>query len=825
MPHPFRNVVVTVLLHAPFPLLSRKPFTSSLVLACSLCACSAVLAQPASLPEAAEIDWVSWDSLSPEQQAQLPDGCCGAYVEPPAVAGDPTQLVVSSTAASMTAEGLSELTGNLQVVQGNAHISADGGLYDHSAQLFTLSGNVQLRQPGMLLVGNSAAVNAGNGSSELHAASYLLHDSGTRGTASVIAYTDANGIITIDNGVFTRCEPGDNAWLVNGKSIELNRQTGMGTARAVTLRVNDVPMLYLPWVRFPITDQRASGLLAPIIGSTRDGGLDIATPYYLNLAPNYDATLTPRIQLERGVMLGLETRYLGQRWQQTANLQYLPDDQLFDQSTALLPGSDSPPQSNRWALDYNLAANLGRGWGAGINYRSVSDQDYFQDFGNNGLNSTTQSYLYRTANLYYRNRHWNFLASTQDVQIIDPSVSSYFEPYRTLPRLTLDGYYYLPSGFEFGLATEYVQFDRDLNAARFTQAEIDSGVLVTGSRFAVTPQLSLPLTNTYGFFTPTVKYKYAAWSLDRQARGGRQSPSRGIFSANLDSGLIFERDTTIAGTQFRQTLEPRLYYLYNEYADQSDIPLFDTSELTFSFNQLFRDDRYSGKDRVGDANQLTLAVSSRFYDDKGQEKAHLSVGQIRHFKDRRVTSQALPGLPEQLSQSALTSEYSYQIAEHWRTGAYVEWNHQANKLDVGNMQLQYQLDDNRILNLAYRYRDVPAPLFVNGFNRRIRQADVSTVWPLAANWNLVARWNYDYSNARTLEALGGVEYSTCCWRVRVIARSWIDNDALYFGRADNNNGVFVQFELKGLGSILGGNVSSILNNGITGYQDRNNGRF
>ncbi|MES2606160.1 MAG: LPS assembly protein LptD, partial [Pseudomonadota bacterium] len=177
------------------------------------------------------------------------------------------------------------------------------------------------------------------------------------------------------------------------------------------------------------------------------------------------------------------------------------------------------------------------------------------------------------------------------------------------------------------------------------------------------------------------------------------------------------------------------------------------------------------------------------------------------------------------SQSALTGEYSYQIARNWRTGAYVEWNNHANKLDVGNMQLQYQLDDNRILNLAYRYRDMPPPLFINGFDRRIKQADVSTVWPIATNWNAIARWNYDYSNNRTLEGIAGVEYSNCCWNVRVIARSWIDNDALFFGREDSNNGVFIQFELKGLGSILGGNVSSILNNGITGYQDRNNGRY
>lgn len=824
---------MTVLLQAPFPRL-RKPLASSIVLASSLYACTAVLAQPAvqqaaepvARQEAADIDWVSIDRLTDAQKALIPAACCGLYIEPPLpVLEGPVGAMHVDALKTESADGVITATGNVQAQQNDVRFSTDKGIYNENSGLATLEGNVRLRQPGVLLTGSTATVDLVRKDGELKEASYVLQESGIRGTANVIVYTDAAGVITIDNGVFTRCEPGDNAWRVEGSNIQLNRQTGMGTAQNVTLRVKDVPVLYLPWVRFPLTDERLTGFLAPVMGNTRDGGFDIATPYYLNLAPNYDATFTPRVQTDRGVMLGLETRYLGKYWQQTADMHFLPDDRLFDSATYLLPDSDSPPKSDRWALDYRAGANFGYGWGANIDYRGVSDQDYFQDFGNDGLSSTTQSYLYRTANLYYRNRDWAFTASTQDVQLIDPTVSGLYEPYKILPRLTLDGYYFLPGGFEYGLTTEYTHFDRDLNPARFNPADIANGALVTGSRLAMTPQLSLRMTNSYGFFTPTVKYKYASWSLDDQALGKTDSPSRGIFSANVDTGLIFERDTVIAGTSFRQTLEPRLYYLYNEYEDQSDIPLFDTSELTFSFNQLFRDDRFSGRDRVGDANQLTTAVTSRFYDDAGQEKARFSLGRIQHFKDRRVTLQPLPGLREQMNQSALTGEYSYQIARNWRTGAYVEWDNHNNNLDVGNIQLQYQLDDNRIINLAYRYRDMPPPLFINGFDRRIKQADISTVWPIAANWNLVARWNYDYSNNRTLEGIAGVEYSNCCYNVRVIARSWIDNNALFYGREDSNNGVFVQFELKGLGSVLGGNVSSILNNGISGYQDRNNGRY
>lgn len=812
---------------APFRLTS---LVRPALLLCGVCASPALLAQAAPVasekPQAADIDWVNWTDLSEAQKAQVPDGCCGLYVAPPlAPVANPGELLINGTTASTAGDGIVEVRGGLEAQQDDARIRADGGTFDQASQLFTLEGNIQIRQPGLLLIGETATADRAVGTAELRDASYVLHKEGARGTAAIIVYRDEAGIITIDNGVYSRCEPGSNAWALEGDSIELNQNTGMGTARHVTLRVKDVPVMYMPWVRFPITDQRASGFLAPIIGNTRDGGLDIATPYYLNLAPNYDATLTPRIQSERGLMLGVETRYLGNNWQQTLDMNYLPDDRLYDPATANRPGSDSPPTDERWALNYDFYAILGRGWTANASWRAISDFEYFQDIGSNGLMSTTQSFLSRHAALNYNSRHWAFSAATQDVQLIDPNVSPLGEPYRTLPRLSLDGNYNLPSGLEVGIDSEYTIFDRDVNPRRFSQAEIDQGVLVTGSRLAITPELSLPLSNSFAFFTPTVKYKYAAWYLDDQAVGSSDNPSRGIFSGNIDSGLIFERDTMIAGQSFRQTLEPRLFYLYNEYEDQDDIPLFDTTELTFSFNQLFRDDRFTGPDRVGDANQLTLAVSSRFYDSEGQEKARFSVGQIRHFEDRRVTLAGIPGIRENRSGSALTGEFSYQIADRWRTGSYVEWDTHENSLDVGNIQLQYQSDSDHIVNFGYRYRDIQQQTFINGFDRRIKQSDISVVWPLAANWNLVARWNYDYSNDRTLEGIAGLEYSDCCWNVRVIARQWIDNTELFFGREDNNTGVFVQFELKGLGSLLGGNVSSILNNGISGYQDRNNGRF
>jgi LPS-assembly protein len=781
------------------------------------------MAQPAE--DASTIDWVPVERLTEEQRATLAPACCGLYIAPKfpeAEALEPGATSIFGTSVGAGNDGVVDVYSALRVLQRDAVIQAGRGRYDRNSQVFTLEENIRIRRPGMLLTGSQASMDRNNGRSEISQASYVLHETSARGTAAVIVYTDEDGIITIDNGVFTRCEPGDNSWAIEGSRITLDREAGRGTARNVKLRVGKVPVVYLPWVSFPINDERATGFLAPVIGTTRRGGFDVATPYYLNLAPNYDATITPRVQFNRGVQLGVEGRHLGRASQQQIEATYMPNDQLYDESLLNTPGYDGPQKPDRWWLDYDYRASLAHGWSASVDYSAVSDRNYFQDFGNNGFNITTLSYLYRDARLNYRGSHWDFQAATQGYQMIDPSVQPQNTPYRMLPRLNLNGNYLLGSNLEFKLDSEYVAFDRGLSSSELTQDLINTNAMATGQRLSLTPSLSLPWSNAWSFVTPTVKYKYAQWQLQDQAPGASDSPTRGIATASVDSGLYFERDIEFFDKSYQQTLEPRLYYLYSEYEDQSQIPLFDTSDLTFSFNQLFRDDRFSGHDRVGDANQATLALTSRLYDDAGREKARASVGQIQYFEDRRVTLDRTPESLVAVNQpsSSLVAEGSVQLNNAWQARSYIEYNHHDQKLVVGNFLFQYQSDINHILNFGYRFRDMPDPIAPNGLDRRIKQTDVSGVWPLNDRWGLVGRWNYDIGNKRNLETIAGVQYSNCCWNVRLIARQWIDNGALFYGVDRNNSGVFVQFELKGLGSVLGGNVSGILNNGIIGYRDR-----
>jgi len=779
-----------------------------------------VIAQPAMVQQASDIDWVSSEDLSPQQRALMQNNCCGRYVEPELPPVDGTGL--SADVLEAQEGSVVTLEGDIEIRAEKLLLNADSGLYDLESGNATLEGNIQIRQPGMLLIGSDADVENGGEISRVNNASYLLHDDNVRGTAEVIVYTDADGIITIDNGRYTRCEPGNNSWVMEGETITLNQQSGRGLAKNVILRLGNVPVFYLPAISFPINDNRATGFLASTIGSTRNGGIDISTPYYLNLAQHYDATLYPRLMTDRGVLFGFEGRYRSRRSLNVLQMNYLPDDDLFNSAELLLPDPESPPVADRWQLSYDHQSRLSQNWSALVDYSAVSDEDYFQDLGDTGLDTTTRSYLTRQGGVRYLDDNWRVRVQALNYQVIDPTIPDSREPYQRLPRVDLRGTFDNQLGFEYGLNAEYVNFDRDLDPNDLSASQLASGALVTGQRLTVEPEITFPWSSPGAFLTTTFKYRYASYQLDDPSGVFLDDPTRGIFSGSLDSGLIFDRELELDIGQMTQTLEPRLFYLYNEFEDQSDIPVFDSSNMTFGFNQLFRENRFSGKDRIGDANQLTLALTTRFLNQGGREKASASIGQIHHFEDRRVTLSNRIGNDQRTNSSAIASEFSFQFSDNWRINSYLEWDSEDNNLDVGNFQFRYQSDINQILNFSYRFRDSSNPITSSGFDRRIKQTDISAVWPVAENWGLIARRNYDHSNSRTLEAIAGFEYNNCCYSVRMIARKWIDNDALFFGNVEDSTGVFLQFELKGLGSVLGGNVTGILNNGINGYRNREN---
>lgn len=781
-----------------------------------------------------DYDWLPLEALTEAQRAAIRPHCCGLFVDPLTGQVDPDQDPGLAPTRFATPAGLRQpaaeriaIDGDVVVRQGYRVVTNDGlTTIDRGAETLILEGDVRLREPGLLLQGESAYIDGANRMNSLENARYVLHEYGVHGSAAGISYAGESGLITIDNGEFSRCEPGQEFWQLRAVRITLDPARSRGYAEDVSLRIGDVPLFYYPFtLAFPLGDERISGFLAPSIGSTRDGGLDIELPYYLNLAPQADATVAPRLVSERGLMLGAEFRYLASWSMNTVNAAWLGDDDRYDQATAAMPGSDSPPVPDRWFLGYDHQGALGPLFSTYVDYNAVSDSDYFYDLGGSGLNVASQTHLNRQGRLDFHTPLLRAGLNVQRIQVIDPLAQSFDlnKPYDKLPEFTFASETFLGAGFEAEIRGRVTSFDRELEVAALSMEQIEGGALVNGERINLEPALRWALEEPGWFLRTTAKYRHLAYRLERQAQGTLAEPEVGVPLYSLDSGLVFERERD-GGIQ---TLEPRLYYLYSEFEDQGALPLFDSSEMNFSFHQLFRGDRFAGGDRLGDADQVTIALTSRLLDDDGVERARISLGQIHYFQDRRVSLSSplrdfQPRYAPNSEQSALAGEIDLYLGTDWRLGSDLQWNAERDKINEGSFRLRYQAASDRLFNAAYRYRRLAnSPFFTlpPGIDPRIRQTDVSGVWPLNETWTLLGRWNYDLSNERNLESFAGVEWQNCCATIRLIGREWVDENELFVPNSEPNRGIFVQFTLHGLGNIAGGGLSSLLEDGIRGFRE------
>lgn len=789
--------------------------------------------------EIERLDWVPMEALSEEQRAGLAPACCGAFVDssrtPSGSPGEESGQTRFTAAEGFTQTGPDtiSISGEVTVEEGARTIANDGEtVIDNAAGTFELEGDVEFREPGILLRGSSALIDNDNDLSRVQTARYVLHETGIHGSAAAIVYDSESGRVSLDNGEFSRCEPIDPFWTIAADAMTLDPAQGRGTARDLRLRLGDTTVFRYPFeLSFPLGDQRVSGFLPPSMGSTRSGGFDFELPYYLNLAPHYDATVMPRLVSDRGVMLGAEFRYLAERSMNTVNLSWLGNDRLFDPQLSAIPGSGSPPTENRWYAGFRHNGLLGESWRTMVDFTAVSDRDWFIDLAGGGLNVTTRNHLNRQARLSYASEALQADLDVQRIQIIDPLIDALniAKPYDRLPHFRFRTGIDLGANLRFGLAGQAAQFDRKLDESLISRRNIDNGALATGSRVNLSPRLDWALETPGSFLRAAASYDYLSYELDRQALGSPADPSLDMAGYSIDGGLIFERprNTESGGENGVQTLEPRLYYLYRQYRDQSSLPLFDTSELNFGFPQLFRERRFSGGDRFADADRLGIAITSRLLDNDGRERARFSLGQIHYFRDRLVSladplRQWQPLYSPVSDTSALAGEMDIRLRQNWRLSADVQWNEHHREVDEGSLQLRYQRDGERIFNFSWRHRSLlqATPYLLRaGIDPNINQTDVSGAWPLSANWKLLARWNYDHANLRNLEAFAGVEYRNCCATIRVIARQWLDEYELFVPNVPSNRGVFVQFSLHGLGNLAGGGLSELLSDGIQGFRD------
>lgn len=811
------------------------------------------------------LDWVPREKLTPAQLAETGPYCAGAYVEPlrPGMS-DKTSKSDAPTYINARASRYEEqsqtatLAGDVVMRQGSMQVEANEAALHQAENRGELNGNVKIRDNGALLVGDHAEVQLDTGAAQIDNAEYVLHKQRARGSA-LYAKRAENAIIRLKDGTYTTCEPNSNAWSIKGNNITLNPATGFGTATNATLRVKDIPVLYTPYFYFPIDDRRQSGFLAPSISSSSDSGLTLVTPYYFNLAPNYDATLYPRYMAKRGLLMEGEFRYLTPTSEGQFGAAYLNDesDERDDQSDS---------SKKRWMMNWQHKGGLDSRLMSEVDYTRISDPYYFQDLQTDQIGVEKRDSVTQQGALTYRGPSYTARLNVQSYQL---ATVSDITPYDRLPQLTLDGKLpYNPGGLEFSYHTEAVRFDRDLRSGDyfdkdglFSGRRLDENVRglnrANGDRFDAEPAVSLPMDWAYGYIKPTLKYKYTQYDLSLDSKGKQEMAQAGnrfdssqnisVPIASIDSGLYFDRDTTMFGTPYRQTLEPRLFYLYVPYKDQSDIPVFDTGESVFSYSSLFRDNRFSGADRIGDENKLSLGVTSRWIEDNGFERQRFSIGQALYFRDRKVQLPDIAYADRDDAQSDVSPyalEYEYRFNRDWRFTSDFNWDPDSRSTRSGSAMFHYQPENNpnKIVNAGFRYRDDTIHYdtatgrwqfggdygtpgqdnYVKDYYK-IQQHDFSVMWPLVPQWNLISRWQYDYNRNRTLEAFGGFEYDNCCWKLRLINRYWVDYDEYSQNAPENekgDHGIFLQIVLKGLGGVVGTKVESFLDQGIQGYRER-----
>jgi len=645
-----------------------------------------------------------------------------------------------------------QFSGNVELRRGGLHLFADEATYNQAENTLDASGHIHLRKnSGETIVTPLLRYELDTERGSAQDAQFALAANAARGEAGRIRF-EGRDALTLESVRYTTCPPGQDDWYLRASELTLDKSSETGTAWNASITFMHVPIFYSPYLTFPITDARKTGFLAPHVGQSSNLGFFLGVPYYFNLAPNYDDTLTLRVLQKRGTQALNEFRYLGQSFSGKLNLEYLPSDQSTN--------------TDREALLFRHTQTLSPLWSTSADVQWVSDNGYFIDLGST-IKDAAQTHLPRSLRLDYGGSIWRFSARAFTYQTLDTTIPLADQPYQRLPQLVLTAD--SPSGpnrLHSALESEWVNFYRQ-----------DS---ITGQRLDLQPSVSLPLRTSYFYFTPKAAYRYTSWRLDNTSTD--ESPDRGLPIYSLDSGLAFEREGRIGGQTYAQTFEPRIYYVHIPYKNQDSLPVFDAALPAFSFYNFFRENRFTGADRVGDANQVTAAITSRFLlPGSGVEQARVSFGQVQYFADQQVNLP--PGTVTQTT-SDLIGEATARLGQPWYVRAGLQWDNKGQEMRRSSYYLHYRPQADRIVNLGYRYtKDLE------------RLVDFSTQWPLSSRWTGVASWNFSVPESRTVQAYAGLQYTSCCWAFRTTARHRLQLD----GSVDNS--VLFELELSGFAKM------------------------
>jgi LPS-assembly protein len=716
-----------------------------------------------------------------------------SFIRIPPTNKDVVPLFVDADSIQGHQEQEIEAEGNVRLRKRGKAVYADWLRYDQPAAEIHARGNVRIEQSGDTIDGTELNFNLDTERGAMAQPKYRMQVNATngRGEGERLIFEGENKYRML-KGNYTTCEVGNNDWFVRARDFEIDKERQIGTAYGASVEFLGAPILYTPYLSFSLDRQRKSGFLAPTFGTTGNSGTEFSIPYYWNIAPNRDATITPRVMSKRGIQLLNEFRYLEPLYRGELRYEVLPDDRVR--------GGDT-----RSALSLVHSQTFSNGWVGGLNIQKVSDDNYFTDLSTQ-ITATSQVLLPRTASLAKggalgSDGSWGLSTSLQRWQTLQSDPLNPVTPPYNASQVNLSAIKPIA-----GIADSTFTG----NVAQFTHP-----TLINGTRSIAYPSVSLPLQTSYAYVTPKVGMHMTHYNFDQTNSGlGDQNRTVPIFST--ESGVVFERDMTLAGQGLLQTLEPKIFYVYIPTRNQNQLPVFDSALQNTNFATLYTENQFSGSDRINDANQITTGVTSRLLQANGVERLRVGIAQRYYFKSQEVT---LPGVaPRGSNNSDLLAALSGTIVQHWTADAGWQYTTDLSQTQRLNAGVRYEPEPGKVVNVAYRYTNgalvssTGTTTIANPDNpsNTLRQADISTQWPLTRRVSGIARVNYSIADSRMLEGLAGVEYDGGCWVLRVVAHSFATT------ATTSVNSFFMQLELNGV-SKIGSNPLELLRRNIAGY--------
>ncbi|MEB2438535.1 LPS assembly protein LptD [Citrobacter braakii] len=743
----------------------------------------------------------------------------------PLVQGETNELPVTITADNAKGNYPDDavFTGNVDIAQGNSRLQADEvQLHQKQAEgqpepvrTVDALGNVHYDDNQVILKGPKGWSNLNTKDTNIWEGDYQMVGRQGRGKADLMKQRGENRYTILENGSFTSCLPGSNTWSVVGSEVIHDREEQVAEIWNARFKLGPVPVFYSPYLQLPVGDKRRSGFLIPNAKYSTNNYFEFYLPYYWNIAPNMDATITPHYMHRRGgIMWENEFRYLTQAGAGLMEFDYLNSDKVYEDEH---PKDDN---SRRWLFYWQHAGVMDQVWRFNVNYTKVSDSSYFNDF-DNKYGSSTDGYATQKFSVGYAVQNFDATVSTKQFQIFDDQNKS---SYSAQPQLDVNYYQNDVGPFDTRIYGQAVHF---VNTKDY---------MPEATRVHLEPTINLPLSNNWGSINTEAKLlatHYQQTNLDWYNNNPSNvnklddSANRVMPQFKVDGKMIFERDMNMLAPGYTQTLEPRAQYLYVPYRDQSHIYNYDSSLLQSDYSGLFRDRTYGGLDRIASANQVTTGVTSRVYDDAAVERFNISVGQIYYFTESRTGDDHIEWENDDKTGSLVWAGDTYwRISDRWGLRSGIQYDTRLDSIATSNSSIEYRRDENRMLQLNYRYaspeyiqaavpsRDVTKPQYENG----ISQVGAVASFPIADRWSIVGAYYFDTNVNKEADSMLGLQYNSCCYAIRFgyerKLNGWDDKQqhAIY------DNTIGFNIELRGLSSNYGLGTNQMLRSNILPYQ-------